>query len=207
VNDPRLDDLRARGAGAADPVRLRFIEAMARRAEGFDGAARQVLDTRLAQLIETFQQALATAPAPATEGTPPAAARTAAAPTPSPLSELLGRLGHAGAAAQHAAAHSLPGTPRPTLAAPPELKALRAFRGTWQRLAADQRLTQALAKVPDNAGPLHSHHLVHRALTLMRDTSPEYLQHFMAQVDALMWLEQAQAAKAPPSPPAPPSPA
>jgi hypothetical protein len=40
---------------------------------------------------------------------------------------------------------------------------------------------------------------VHRALTLMRDTSPEYLQHFMAQVDALMWLEQAQAQPAPPA--------
>ena len=65
------------------------------------------------------------------------------------------------------------------------------LRSTWSRLSADRRLTQSLAKVPENAGPLNSQHLVHRALTQMRELSPEYLHHFMAQVDALLWLEQA----------------
>lgn len=198
MSDTRLDELRARGAAAADPVRFRFLEAMARRAHAFEGEARQRLDTRLSQLISAFHDTLekaATTPAEL----PPAATAS------SPLAALLGQLGQLSQIAPHVVADAAAGTPRPALAAPPELKALRAFRGTWQRLAADQRLTQVLAKVPDNAGPLHSHQLVHRALTLMRDTSPAYLQHFMAQVDALMWLEQAQAAKAPASPPSPPS--
>ena len=53
-----------------------------------------------------------------------------------------------------------------------------------------QRLTQTLAKVPDNAGPLNTQRLMHQALSLMGDASPAYLQHFMAHVDALLTLEQ-----------------
>ena len=74
------------------------------------------------------------------------------------------------------------------------------FRQTWSRLSADRHMTQSLAAVPENAGPLNSHQLVHRALTLMRESSPEYLHHFMAHVDALLWLEQASATGAAPSP-------
>ena len=47
--------------------------------------------------------------------------------------------------------------------------------------------------MPKNAAPLNSHHLVHRSLTLMRDLSPEYLDRFMSYVDALLWLDQANA--------------
>ena len=74
-----------------------------------------------------------------------------------------------------------------------ELKTLGYFRSTWARLSAERRLTQSLAKVPENAGPLNSHHLVHRSLTLMRDLSPEYLNRFMSYVDTLLWLDQASA--------------
>ena len=79
-------------------------------------------------------------------------------------------------------------------APPPDAMAdtLGYLRTTWSRLSADRRLTQSLAKVPENAGPLNSQHLVHRSLTLMRELSPEYLHHFMAHVDALLWLDQAQ---------------
>jgi Protein of unknown function (DUF2894) len=73
------------------------------------------------------------------------------------------------------------------------LKTLSYFRSTWSKLSADRRLTQSLAKVPENAGPLNSQHLVHRSLTLMRDLSPEYLNRFMSYVDALSWLDQANA--------------
>ncbi|RYD83832.1 MAG: DUF2894 domain-containing protein, partial [Verrucomicrobiaceae bacterium] len=34
--------------------------------------------------------------------------------------------------------------------------------------------------------------ILRRKLTLMRELSPEYLHHFMAHVDALLWLDQAQ---------------
>ena len=68
---------------------------------------------------------------------------------------------------------------------------LQFFQRTWSRLSADQRLAQSRASLPDNAGPLNSHHLVHRALTLMRALSPEYLECFVGYVDALQWLERA----------------
>ncbi|WP_374594505.1 DUF2894 domain-containing protein [Aquabacterium sp.] len=74
------------------------------------------------------------------------------------------------------------------------------FRRTWARLSVEQRLTQSQSTLPENAGPLHSHHLVHRALTLMRELSPEYLEQFMTHVDALLWVEQAQQAARLPQP-------
>jgi len=48
--------------------------------------------------------------------------------------------------------------------------------------------------VPPQAGPLNALHLLHRALVGMQAISPDYLQHFVAHVDALLWLEQVHAA-------------
>ncbi len=50
--------------------------------------------------------------------------------------------------------------------------------------------------MPENAGPLNSHHLVHRSLLLMRDLSPEYLNRFMTYVDTLLWVDQLNGAGA-----------
>ena len=55
--------------------------------------------------------------------------------------------------------------------------------------AVPAELHQAKALVPAKAGPLNSHQLVHQSLSLMHELSPEYLQHFMAHVDALLWLD------------------
>jgi hypothetical protein len=76
-------------------------------------------------------------------------------------------------------------------AAPQPLKAVTAFKGTWSRLRAEQRLRQVLAQVPAMAGPLNSAHVVNRALQTMRELSPEYLDAFILHVDALLSLEQA----------------
>lgn len=141
---------------SAQAVQQLFAAALARRAEAHAGAARALLDARLAALA----QAPSDSPQPCL-------------PKPRPRGPL-GEL---------ADAFAPQGQPR-------ELQALRRYRGTWSRLSAEQRLHQALAHVPPQAGPLNSHHLVHRALLLMRETSPEYLQHFVAQVDALLWLDQ-----------------
>lgn len=78
--------------------------------------------------------------------------------------------------------------------APRDLASVQRFRGTWSRLSADERLRQTLAQVPPQAGPLNSLHLLHRALVGMQDISPDYLQHFVAHVDALLWLEQVHTA-------------
>ena len=71
-----------------------------------------------------------------------------------------------------------------------ELKAIRDHRSTWSRLGAERRLHQALAKVPDNAGPMNTQRLLHQALRLMHDASPAYLLHFMAHAECLLALDQ-----------------
>jgi hypothetical protein len=81
--------------------------------------------------------------------------------------------------------------PTPAAVAPVELKSVRHFRQAWKRLNAEQRLAQSRAALPQNAGPLNSQHLVHKALQQMRQLSPAYFERFVAQVDGLMWLEQA----------------
>lgn len=174
-----IDAWRAEGADGFEPVRFRLIEAMARRAQACSGTARAVLDDKVATLlathVEAFEQARGQAAAP-----------LVSTPAPGPLTQLLDHI------AQHnppANAHPMGSAAARPTGAPAELKAVQQFRSTWTRLSADQRLTQALAKVPDNAGPLNSQRLLHRSLALMRELSPDYLERFVSYVDALLWLD------------------
>lgn len=190
---------RARGAERFDPVRLHFIETLAKRTAVQRGEARRLLDERLRQLLsaygEDFGKAVPQAPAAAARPLPRSAlaelvehiARQSPLPEEAPAPS---------GSAVPARATSASPAPSAAAAAPAELKTMRYFRGTWSRLSADRRLTQSLAKMPENAGPLNSHHLVHRALILMRDLSPEYLNRFMTYVDTLLWVEQLQASQA-----------
>ena len=72
-----------------------------------------------------------------------------------------------------------------------ELKALTYFQSTWAALSVDRRLRQSLSALPENAGPLNSQRLVHRALEAMRELSPAYLDRFIEHVDTLLWLDDA----------------
>ena len=72
---------------------------------------------------------------------------------------------------------------------PSELASLRRFRASWSRFVAQDQVAQAITRLPDQAGPLNSHALVLRSLALMRDLSPDYLRRFLAQLEALMWLD------------------
>ena len=168
-----------------DAVRARFAQALARRAGAHAGAARRAIDDRLAAL---------TAAPPAVQDEP--SQTSAVPPGRGPLADLVA---HA-ARQKPAPVLGLPAA-RPRAAAPDEAAAagsrtLQFFKRTWSRLSADQRLAQSRASLPDNAGPLNSHHLVHRSLTLMRELSPEYLERFVGYVDALQWLEQSSEAAA-----------
>lgn len=152
-------------------VRFRFIEALTRRAAAHDGHVRRILDDKVARLLATYGDELEKARcAGIGNGTP------GTQPNGGPLAELVDHI------ARHAPSNE---------DGRPELRALKHFRSTWSRLSVHHRLRQSLAQVPKNAGPLNSHHLVHRSLTLMRDLSPEYLDRFVSYVDALLWLEQA----------------
>lgn len=141
-------------------ARQRHIDALARRAATQPGPTRQLLEERLATL-RAAQQRTAPGHAPVT--------RQSAVPRP--LAELLAHI------QRHAAA-------------PGELRAVHQDRGTWSRLHVQHRLVQSLAQVPAQAGPLNTEHLLHQALTLMQSTSPDYLQHFMVHVEALLALER-----------------
>jgi hypothetical protein len=262
-----LREWRERGADRVDPVRFGFIEGLVRRAAMQSGAARQLLDGRIAGLMASYAEAVARVPVAAVvpvqaltsasalaqslAGTaattlaparPPASTSASAhapepAPSPAPARTPTHTATHtravAPATARVPAASGQARTPARPTASPPalptaprgplgaladlinqraptaagttvasdssstapafpagELKALDEVRNTWARLDAEQRLEQALAQVPANAGPLNSYQLVLRTLILMRDVSPEYLQRFMTHVDALLWLER-----------------
>lgn len=202
-----LAALREGRADAVDPVRFRYLEALARRTARKDGAARRRLETRLGAALAEYQARVDTASAD--EDAPPA---PPAAPTRrSPLAELVAALAPAPVPA--AAAHAPAETTACGLAAVPaagaggdeipfddpaaarrELKSLACFRDTWARLSADRQLAAALADPPQNAGPLNSHRLVLQAVERMRELSPAYLDRFMAYADALLWLDAATGA-------------
>jgi hypothetical protein len=77
---------------------------------------------------------------------------------------------------------------------------VRRFREAWSRIAAEDQVTQAVERGPANAGPLNSHMLVLRTLSLLRDLSPDYLRRFLSQMETLQWLEQASQTIAPVKP-------
>ncbi|WP_170836235.1 DUF2894 domain-containing protein [Pandoraea sp. ISTKB] len=147
-----------------------------------------VLTTEVTQRIGVSER-----PAPSTAPRPrgPAAPGVTAVHTPAP----------AQAQANATASPKRPVTPpapapvaiTPTVIATDDafedLDVLEYFRETWSKLSTDGNLRQSLAQVPENAGPLNSSHLVHRALSLMHDVSPDYLRHFLRHADALSWLE------------------
>ena len=85
----------------------------------------------------------------------------------------------------------------PALAEPP---GLRYFRRTWSRLKAEGRLEQARAALPANAGPLNSHHLVHRALASLHELAPAYCERIIGHIDDLLWIEAATGAAGPAAP-------
>ncbi len=186
--DPTIAAWRQRGDHRVDPVRFRFIEALARRAAGHEGAARRLLDEKLRNHVAAYGEALRKS---REAGAPMAPDTAAPAREPGALAGLVALLGQHASAPPPSTARGA--APAPAPAPSGELKTLRYFKSTWSRLSADRRLTQSRAKVPENAGPLNSHHLVHRALTLMHELSPEYLNRFMAHVDGLLWLDDMNA--------------
>lgn len=73
-----------------------------------------------------------------------------------------------------------------------ELASAGRFRAAWETGRTLDRLDEAVARAPANAGPLNSHALVLRSLALMGELSTDYLRHFLAHAEALQWLERAR---------------
>lgn len=166
-----LDAWREQGVDRLDPVRFHRIDALERRAAVLDGSARELLDARVAALIEGFAEVVARADE-AKVAHDNAEAATGA-PVRGALAELVERLARDAQADRRGL--------------DPEL--VDYFRTMWSKVRTEQQYRQSLDQVPRNAGPLNSNSLVHRSLSTMRELSPEYLQQFLSYVDALAWLE------------------
>ncbi|HCY64167.1 MAG TPA: DUF2894 domain-containing protein [Oxalobacteraceae bacterium] len=212
--DALIASLRAAGADRFDPVRLRYIEVLARRAGEHQGSARRMLDAKLAQaltvLMEHFERAQGDARetvARSIQQYPHAASdlqrlfdagnfrelqRSIATlknnEQCASLSALVRQLEQH--APENADAH-LAGN----AGSPAELRTIRNFRNTWSKLSVDKQVAKALEQAPKNAGPINSHMLVLRSLALMRDISPDYLNRFISYADALLCLDQGEKEK------------
>lgn len=161
----RLEQWRGQQLDRHDPVHFAFLEALHRRAQSASGSLRQVLDARLDALLDRYAARLADVPVPT--------AGTAQPGSPDTLAAL--------------------GQPRITHNPDyPALPALARFRSAWAALRTAGQVRQTLAQTPSDGGPLNSSVLVHRAIGWMGEVSPAYLQHFLAYVDNLAWLEQMQ---------------
>jgi hypothetical protein len=83
------------------------------------------------------------------------------------------------------------GTAALAVNAAPALKSARVFRQTRVEQDTDFRLDTAIRTGPESPGPLNPQMLTIRALTTLRDLSPQYLSRFMAYAETLLWLDQA----------------
>ena len=211
----RVAQLREEGAPRCDPVRFRVLERLAQRLHGQPAAVQRLLQGRLQAALSEFAQRVAQhrqaarseaedllARHPAQAGT---LRRLQAAGEIVAMRRLV-----AGAQAEAARAPlkhlneciraASPASAPADAASSRELASVRRFRSAWGRKRSQEQLQEALARKPAQAGPLNSHVLVLQALELMNELSPDYLRHFLLQVESLQWLEQARERAARPPP-------
>lgn len=181
---PELQRLAAAEAASAplrEPVRWRQAQALAARLEGQPPAVQRVLAARLARVLDAMDTATAVRTTPATERPGLQALVALNQQLRAPAESAPPGAGVATASAVPSAAPS----------GRTELKSISRFRGTWARLRAEAQVRAAESRAPANAGPLNPHMLVLNALSQLRHTSPDYLRHFLAQVESMGWLERA----------------
>ncbi|WP_353085554.1 DUF2894 domain-containing protein [Stenotrophomonas sp.] len=164
ATDGILENWRADKLDQIDRTRFAVIEALHARAQAHEGEVRALLQAKLDALVADYVQRIA----------------GAAASVPSEPGLSCGRTGLQALVTELTGQHN---------AAYPELPVLGEVRATWAKLRNASQLKESLAQMPTNGGPLNSGVLVHRALTLMKETSPGYLTHFMAYLDALSGME------------------
>lgn len=176
-----LQALQAEGLHRHDPARFYYLQVLAARVPGQPVAVQEVLLVKLSQAVADYSVLARSA-----QSMPPlvpAAERITGPFKRSALAQLnrdlRARTEEDSAAARDGNARSVS-----------EMKSVRQFAHVWSQISADRQVVDALARGPQNAGPLNSHRLVLRSLALMRTLSPHYLQHFLSQMDTLLALEQ-----------------
>lgn len=165
----QLASLRAEGAWRVDPLRFNALEKLSARMAGQPEAVQQLLQARLVGALQALTAQWQASQAAAASG---------------------------GAIAQRPVRGALSALAR-SARSTPELSSVHRFRQAWGRNQAVDRVAQALARKPRNAGPLNSHALVLQTFALLQAASPEYLRRVVGVVETLHWLERAGEAPAP----------
>jgi hypothetical protein len=177
----RLSDGRA---PSPDPLRLHYLQALARRMQAAAPAVQPLLQARLQQALAEMPEVAPGQGVAAQPAAPRPPIRGAAAQEPAtPLGRLNAHIANAALVDESEGLRS--GADRR------DLRSARRFRETWALISAETQVDQAVHRGPENAGPLNSHSLMLRTLGLMRELSPDYLRCFLAHADTLLWLEQA----------------
>lgn len=209
--DALIASLRAAGADRFDPVRLHYIDVLAKRASAQEGSAKRMLDAKLAQALEVFKERFDRARCEARD-----AADRNVKQFPHAANDLqklfaagdfkgLRRLSATLEAKEQCGSlralvrrleQDSPDSAEPrsqdNAGSRPELKTLRNFRNTWSKLSVDIQVARVLEQAPKNAGPINSHMLALRSLALMREISPDYLNRFMSYAETLLSLDQCE---------------
>ena len=178
ASDTLMQSLRDAGAAGVDAVGWHYIEVLAKRTQSQSGPAQALLRDKLLQALQAFEVRLTEHQAVTTSDPAPAA-------VPSPMATLLQDMAPPLQDAPVRAAIDLFGTHR-------ESPRVRQFRKQLRQISVQKRVSKAIARAPQNAGPINSHMLVLRALGLMRDISPDYLNRFMTHVDTLLCLQESE---------------
>jgi hypothetical protein len=177
-----IASLRLAGGEQFDPVGLHYLDVLDQRASAQPRPVKRILEAKLAKGLAAFEQRLQQAHREAADYV--TAVQSIHAPPTEGLSNLIARI--AGQSPGHTSGHSVEYSEERV-----ELKSVQRFRNTWSKLSANKQVTHALDQGPKNAGPINSHMLMLRSLTLMRDISPDYLTRFVSYVDTLLCLDQA----------------
>ncbi|MEP1470099.1 MAG: DUF2894 domain-containing protein [Halieaceae bacterium] len=193
-----------------NPARFRYIESLVLRADGKGAAVTAILADKANQALLDYQQALEQIPGKqplSEEQQSPHDVKTLAAltaqlneqaslhgdnPDGSALDDLLRAQE---SEAVNTVREGVSSAGRSTAHNNEELKSARRFRATQVKQNADKLVTQAVAEIPEDSGPLNSQRLAARSLAAMRDLSPHYLSRFVTYMDTLFWLEQADKEK------------
>ena len=178
ASDTLMQSLRDAGAAGVDAVGWHYIEVLAKRTQSQSGPAQTLLRDKLLQALQAFEVRLTEHQAVTTSDPAPAA-------VPSPMATLLQDMAPPLQDAPVRAAIDLFGTHR-------ESPRVRQFRKQLRQISVQKRVSKAIARAPQDAGPINSHMLVLRALGLMRDISPDYLNRFMTHVDTLLCLQESE---------------
>jgi hypothetical protein len=205
----QLDALRAAGGQLFDPVRMHYMEVLARRAIAQQGKVKSLLEAKLLHAIAAFKERMMQAQkdaklsiAKVTQSIPSDSSKLERYLATGDLKRLQRSIASLSSSQTQASLGTLlrelePHFPNAHATgfavhtkSRPELKTIRNFRNTWSTLSADKQVAHALAHAPKNAGPINSHILVVRSLALMRDISPDYLKHFLSYADTLLCLDQ-----------------